>query len=96
MAVARVEIQEKLLNEVNGGAYMDAEKQVIGVSKDGPLYKFTSEDYAMKFFGAIAFKGLTRLMAALMGYPDEPEEEINMQEVIDNLLKEGWIAPYNG
>ncbi len=87
MATMRRELVEEVLKKVNGGFYYDTENMILGISKDGPLYKFADPE-----------RGELVRDAYLFTYPDgeepTPEEEQTLDCILKAWLEQGLLIPY--
>ncbi len=89
MAAMRRELAEDILKKVNGGFYYDPENRLVGISKDGPLYKFADPD-----------TGELIRNLYLTSYPNGEQPTAEEGQVLDkcmeDLIAQGILIPYQG
>ena len=87
MAAMRRELAEDILKKVNGGFYFDTDNGLLGISKDGPLYKFADPGWeeAMR----IAY-----LDIYMKAGEHTAEDEQALDKALEGLIAQGLLVPY--
>lgn len=87
MTAGRTALQENLLNNVNGGIYIDPKNMLVGKSANGQLYKFVSEkDCSGTLFSL--------MVASFLGADLDDDEALT--GLFNFIVEKGWAVPYNG
>ena len=87
MTAMRRELAEDILKKVNGGFYYDTDNGLLGISKDGPLYKFADPD-----IGEL-FRELYLGVREAQG--EHTAEDIQaLDKVVGDFLAQGILVPY--
>ena len=89
MATMRRELAEDVLKKVNGGFYYDTDNGLLGISKDGPLYKFADPDWGE------AIRAVYLSVCADEGEPTAEDEQA-LDKALEDLIAKGLLVPYQG
>ena len=87
MTAMRRELAEDVLKKVNGGFYYDTDNRLLGISKDGPLYKYANPDE-----GELV-RALYLAAIEAQGGPTAEDEQA-LDKTLEELIAKGILVPY--